>query len=88
MKSVCNSDVNKIESSSSSETEENEEEEEDLPEIPFSRILALNKPEWYYMAGGEFCAIVRLSCASLQPNSLSVCRLSLLAIVAMFSTTS
>jgi len=44
-KSVPNGE--KVKSSSSDE----EEEKEDLPEIPFSRILALNKPEWHYMLG-------------------------------------
>jgi len=48
--SAPNGDEKKVKSSSSAEEEE---EEEELPEIPFSRILALNKPEWYYMAGGE-----------------------------------
>jgi len=50
-KSVSKNRAKKVKSSSSAEKEE--EEKEELPEIPFSRILALNKPEWCYMAGGE-----------------------------------
>jgi len=50
-KSVSRSHVKKVRSSSTAEKEE--EKEEELPEIPFSRILALNKPEWCYMAGGK-----------------------------------
>jgi len=48
-KSVPNGDQKKLKSSNSAE----EEDEEKLAEIPFSRILALNKPEWCYMAGGK-----------------------------------
>nr|CAB3219614.1 multidrug resistance protein 1-like [Phallusia mammillata] len=40
------------------ESEEEEEEEEDLPDIPFSRVFAMNKPEWHYMLAGCFFALI------------------------------
>jgi len=46
IKSLFTGDKKKARNSSSAE-------EEQLPEIPFSRIIALNKPEWYYMTGGK-----------------------------------
>uniref|UniRef100_H2ZPT3 Bile salt export pump n=1 Tax=Ciona savignyi TaxID=51511 RepID=H2ZPT3_CIOSA len=33
--------------------DDEEEEEEDIPDVSFGRIIAMNKPEWYYMAGGR-----------------------------------
>jgi len=46
-KSISSEDTKKAGSSSFAE----EEEKEDLPEVSFWRILALNKPEWCYIAG-------------------------------------
>ncbi|XP_048881337.1 ATP-dependent translocase ABCB1 isoform X27 [Brienomyrus brachyistius] len=37
---------------------ENKEEEEKLPEIPFKRVLALNKPEWPYLLIGVLASLV------------------------------
>uniref|UniRef100_H2ZR91 Bile salt export pump n=1 Tax=Ciona savignyi TaxID=51511 RepID=H2ZR91_CIOSA len=33
---------------------EEEEEEEDIPDVPFGRVISLNKPELFYIIG-EFC---------------------------------
>uniref|UniRef100_H2ZPT1 Bile salt export pump n=1 Tax=Ciona savignyi TaxID=51511 RepID=H2ZPT1_CIOSA len=46
---------NNIESKKSGKIGEDdeEEEEEDIPDVSFGRIIAMNKPEWYYMAGGR-----------------------------------
>ncbi|XP_064410147.1 ATP-dependent translocase ABCB1-like [Latimeria chalumnae] len=34
------------------------QEKEELPEVPFSRIMALNKREWPYIAAGIFASII------------------------------
>nr|XP_039263789.1 ATP-dependent translocase ABCB1-like isoform X2 [Styela clava] len=41
-----------------------EEEEEDLPEVPFSRVVALNKPELGFIISGCFAAAVN---GGIQP---------------------
>ncbi|XP_062847623.1 ATP-dependent translocase ABCB1-like [Trichomycterus rosablanca] len=44
--------------SKKSKRREQEQEEEKLPDVPFTRILALNKSEWPYMMAGMFASIV------------------------------
>ncbi|XP_030350574.1 ATP-binding cassette sub-family B member 5 isoform X2 [Strigops habroptila] len=45
-------------SKSSGKKEKKELEEENLPAVPYSRILALNKPEWLYVLLGVIAAAV------------------------------
>ncbi|KAM9200180.1 LOW QUALITY PROTEIN: ATP-binding cassette sub-family B member 5 [Mergus octosetaceus] len=42
----------------SSEKKKKEVEEENLPAVPYSRILALNKPEWLYVLLGVIAAAI------------------------------
>uniref|UniRef100_F6S2T0 Bile salt export pump n=1 Tax=Ciona intestinalis TaxID=7719 RepID=F6S2T0_CIOIN len=45
-----------------------DEEEEDIPDVGFGRILKLNQPEWYYMAGG--CVFAAIAGAADPVNAI------------------
>uniref|UniRef100_H2ZPC0 Bile salt export pump n=1 Tax=Ciona savignyi TaxID=51511 RepID=H2ZPC0_CIOSA len=45
-----------------------EEEEEDVPDVSFGRIIAMNKPEWYYMAAG--CVFAAIAGAADPVNAI------------------
>ena len=41
------------------------EEEESLPDPPMTRIMAMNAPDWPYILGGCFCALIN---GAIQPT--------------------
>uniref|UniRef100_H2ZPT2 Bile salt export pump n=1 Tax=Ciona savignyi TaxID=51511 RepID=H2ZPT2_CIOSA len=47
---------------------EQKEEEEDIPDVSFGRIIAMNKPEWYYMAAG--CVFAAIAGAADPVNAI------------------
>uniref|UniRef100_H2ZPW7 Bile salt export pump n=1 Tax=Ciona savignyi TaxID=51511 RepID=H2ZPW7_CIOSA len=61
---------NNIESKKSGKIGEDdeEEEEEDIPDVSFGRIIAMNKPEWYYMAAG--CVFAAIAGAADPVNAI------------------
>uniref|UniRef100_H2ZPB8 Bile salt export pump n=1 Tax=Ciona savignyi TaxID=51511 RepID=H2ZPB8_CIOSA len=48
--------------------DDEEEEEEDIPDVSFGRIIAMNKPEWYYMAAG--CVFAAIAGAADPVNAI------------------
>ncbi|KAM6314849.1 LOW QUALITY PROTEIN: ATP-binding cassette sub-family B member 5 [Aegotheles albertisi] len=56
--SKCKSKRHSSKKKSSGKKKQKELEEENLPAVPYSRILALNKPEWLYVLLGVIAAAI------------------------------